>query len=800
MSISTPPLIAHENLHTPNHIKPGRYLCYINGLRVPVVNVTVRYGVGEPPTCEVQLFPSKHLQRLGAGDTVEVQVFYLDVHYQPHAPKFRLLFDGFIVGWNYSSSPEGRAINFSAAADLSKLHQARVEYLSTVDAISSFIAASSGSSNIIPNIGVFNAFRLLRTGLDYPEDKQKEVTIKRPFEFLLNTILAISSTQIPKQMLTIPVVNYFARFVRRRNLINRIVAMPFFDDVSTADNKVFPLLKAAQSEALLAEIGAAVSSQVGQAGSLMDVLEGLFVKTFYELAMLPTAPAVRTKLDGLIVGGALADRDDRGGARYRPLRLAQYYAKPQSLFSMAPRCNVLFPSQITNISYTEHYLTQPTRLYAYDQFAAAVTGANTAPVTRDVFCAAYPPDANTAMEARNELAANAQSQDPSKSESATVTGKNILVWPEEFFKGPVPSYVETPYILGLMRTILSNTAPEQEEVRRSKILSYTQLFAQYEYYRQRYSNRGGAADLTFNPYLVPGYSCVLFDHRGSGYDQVGYLINVVHVLSKGRMYSAVNYSHGRTLQEFSADLKHDCEQIGRKLGAAPREVIDGVRQGLQDPERADAIYREMFYPGPAGLALLTPGPVAVNPLDLMQYTDDNSKPVVLGDTEKVAPKVMFSAEPTAADPRSADVSSIRPDVPLKPREEYEGLFFGQDAAMTYTARPICTLEEYVQFVHGENPEAVAQQTVEKLIDVGIPGLNIKYYDKLFDRPVNTGRPTAAETGTSVVQPPGQIATVATLNNGNAVPTSVPYNAVAYDWSAALLKYRDEIETSQALIE
>ncbi len=804
--MSTQPGHAQQSADfTPNLIQPAGYLCYVNGIRIPIVSASVSQGVGDIPSANIQLFPSKHLQRLGANDTVEVQLFYLDVFYA-ETPEYRILFDGYITGWSYQSTPHGRAISFNVTMDIAKYHQARMDFLTSTEGVTESLASAGVQSNTVPTAGLFHSYALLKRGLQYPENEQAtgkppEVTITRPFEYLWNTAMALCSTYVPPTVLSIPVVNYFARWARRRNFVNRLVGFPFFDDVDqTKADGVFPIIKAVQSQEILGQIGAAISAEVGQAGSMMDILQRMLSSVYCELVMLPTAPAVRTDLEGMILGGPEAEPRTTQEGRTAPLRLANYFIKPQTLFGTVPTCNLLFPSQIESISYQEDYNTQPTRVYAYDGFGlTAVPNAGSNPIARETMAVAYPAEARAAMEARAGMQGDPNS---ATTKSAITTGKNILVWPEEFFIGPVPSIVQAPYVFGLLQVIQQEAAGKAAENQvveadstkaaddqRERLLRMANLYAQYEYYRQRYANRGGAADLTFNPYVVPGFPCAIFDHRGSGYDQVGYVVNVMHTLAKGRMSTAINYSHGRTFQEFSRDVKDDSLEYVRRLSSAPREVVDSVRQTFQDPAKAQQVYQRMFYPGVAAVA-------AYSPLDLVQYKD-GTVPDPRGTLESDIPLVTAGPAPATAGVPSIDVSSIQPELEVEPREEFRSVFTSQDQAMRFTSRPVCTLQEYIKFIHGEKESAEVQglrQTRVKADKVAV------YYDQIFERTKHTGIVPPAATGVSVRYDPPVITPKVTLNTGPAQAAPVSYKATIEDWSGALKKYRDEIENSQTLIE
>src|SRR5690606_8654206 len=116
--------------------------------------------------------------------------------------------------------------------------------------------------------------------------------------------------------------------------------------------------KAAQSEQALGAVARAAADNGGQ-GSILDMLSEILKPLMMEVAMVPTAPAVRSQFQTVSLEGK--PDTSRG-----PVFLANYFVKPQFLFGLPPSCNVFFPSQISTYGYSENYVTQPTRMYFND--------------------------------------------------------------------------------------------------------------------------------------------------------------------------------------------------------------------------------------------------------------------------------------------------------------------------------------------------------------------------------------------------------------------------------------------------
>jgi len=142
----------------------GAWLVYINGLEIPCPEVAVSYGVWGIPEATLTFSPHRLLQRLGNEDRVEVVIFYLDTTYQPDQPQFRILFEGEILGWSYTSMRGQRMMSFNAVADISMLTQLNFSFLNTVDAAVAALAIPGATADTIPQGGCSTRFLCSKKG------------------------------------------------------------------------------------------------------------------------------------------------------------------------------------------------------------------------------------------------------------------------------------------------------------------------------------------------------------------------------------------------------------------------------------------------------------------------------------------------------------------------------------------------------------------------------------------------------------------------------------------------------------
>ncbi len=343
---------------------------------------------------------------------------------------------------------------------------------------------------------------------------------------------------------------------------------------------------------------------------------------FTEILMLPTAPLVSVDLLG--TKNPAADKTQRGTDTIMPTdfrhqtsaathpetpnRLANYIIKPQFIFGLPPTCNVLFPSMIEMYAFDENYATQPTRLYFNDEVLSRLLDVKGAAISESVLSAlavAYPPEADGFQIA--------------KKINPTSTGKNFLLFPEEFYKGPVmdrrplPTWMffmkQTENAAGKKVTSVDTTLgpppvdpPPDPGSPFSQISDKSpdvyHLYAEYEYFRERFSRRQGTVVCKFNPFIVPGFPGVVLDNRASRMDIFCYIKSVEHTLQSRQVQTTVTFTYGRTFQEMFEILAKDFASGALAFACGPREPVKDVRDVVQHFGAAEEFYQALFFGRP----------------------------------------------------------------------------------------------------------------------------------------------------------------------------------------------------------
>jgi hypothetical protein len=722
--------MADTSSYTVNKPREAAWIVYINGLEIPVMGVDVTYGVWQIPTAAVKMVPHPMLQRIGAEDRLHVVIFYKDDHMQGASPTFRLLGEFEVVGWTYTNSPSGRALQLDCISPVQIFTQLYCYYMSSMDDIvgaqglGGDASAATQSKVFYPTSLFLEGLFRISSGAGEGDTQEGATTpsddfIKRPIDFVINVfrsiLLPIDNSEdnvdptvttqeghVPLDAAAVPGKNFFSRWTLRTQFHARWCALPMFEDTTPvpafsfrapgepspeqdaagedAGHLCFPLVKAVQDYKVVEALQQHIGASVGNSGSIWDLLKMVYSQMYMELAMIPCPPggAIQKKT-GYIKAGGGATSDEYFGIR-------SFFVKPQCIFGIPPMCNVVFPSMIQNFTFQETYITQPTRLYLGEAFLSHMLDPDSrlGGITQQLLTTGFPPVVKNRMQQAIT--------------STQVNSKNFLVQPEELYKGPVSKRMSAPPWMTLLQQNAKGTQgaqgtePSEEDVAALEALgeggtstglgALFDKYAEYEYYRSRFAERQGGVSMPFNPYVLPGFPMMVYDQRASGFDVLAYAMSVTHSMSAERggahMSSQVNLGFIRTLDEI-LDAVFSVEGVNSNTALVatdsyPAEPIPSVRDVFQKQESAEEFYKILLY-----------GP---------EYPGTQQKSWHKNDI------------------MSAEKNPITEVYDRTPKPEWEPAFAGFDEAMRSISRPVCTLVQYIEAYH-QRPikELIADGTV-----------------------------------------------------------------------------------------
>ena len=724
--------------YTVNMPKQAGWLVYINGLEVPVSSASISFGVWQMPTLSLTMVPHPILTRIGSEDRLQVVVFYLDHHWDPTSPSFRLLGEFEVIGWSYQNTPRARFISLSCISQLQIFEQLHFYYISSLDDIASAAGGEKATDpNIAQSVKVLYPASLFREGLTTPVVTKSSTTseditvdadafIKRPIDFVTNIFRAllsvpssntedvtrvdVNSNTVPQSAVSAPGKNFFARWLKMTGFHRRWAALPLLED--EGGDGCFPIVKATQDTNTLPALQSQIGQSIGNAGSAWQLLQQVLGYMYMEIGVIPApAAAITVKGTGNITppSGNIATVSSGAVAS-----IPTFFVKPRCTFALPPSCNVIFPSMLSSYTFQENYINQPTRVYLGEQFISNVIAPpgkdpGISNLVQNLMVTGYPESVKRRM--KDLLNTTPQT-----------TNKNFLLFEEEFFKGPVSRRMNAPpwmYMLQQNMNAGQDAEGEKSESRKkldadiqaatgeaiegeitSGLGGLFDTYAKSEYYRSRYAERNGGVTLEWNPYIVPGFPVAVFDSRSSGFDTMSYANTVTHTLSAagdGSMKTSVNLTFMRSMPEFIG-LTAERDSI-EGLDTAPAEVIPEVRDAFQIATHAHTLYRRLFY------------------------QDAPMKKSAVFDWKAML-DLVDSRFGNKLDP-DRDAYRIDESIQLKPKEEFSGLFDNYDAAMRYASRPACTLQEYIETWHGRSLASL-------LGDRTVRGEYTSFYSKAHD--------------------------------------------------------------------
>lgn len=703
-------------------VHEGSYVVYFNGIEVPVQSVQTNMGVWNIPSAVVNVAPDRELLRLGAEDRVEVQVFYLDDVYtqiEGKDPEFKLMFEGDIVSWSYTNTSTGRMLSFTCINQLRMLKELYPYFITGMETLAQAVFSKPDPTQINSvHYGPALFVSLLHQGMD-PE---AGVYIRRPYDFIENFLRCAMGKREQKELGSVVATNFFARQMRRHKFMDRFVPSPLLETEilklpQEEDGGIFPILRALQKDAVIKAVMGKIMQQ-GTTTSAFDMIQQLFLSMYYEILAITPAPMAQVNRasaisNGVILGPPKWQQDPTrveslaktNRENLKPNRILNYITKPQWIFGVPPTCNVIFPSMVRQFTYEEDYDSQPTRIYINDERLKTISAnPNQIPGFAALYVG-YPQQVQAELDKKC---------DPDSSKNSTISGKNFLIWPEEFFRGPrvsqdvLPDWfqfledskkvdkinemvteeyeVEVEYKENgktKKKTVTKTREVTKKRLNWEDIKKVEQAYAHYEFIRLRGQHRRGAVNMIFNPYIVPGFPTVIFDGIETGQHVVGYVLNVTHQMSAGSMATRINFAFAQTLDEamheiMSARLGETPEKIAYdNVAAAPVHPVEELRDVTQMKDRAEDYFSLLFHQG-------------------VSYTQSyKSAAFYFPDSIQLIRKGDAVEATTAIDLGERD--TLNNYTRIEPTAGYEAMFHDPDSALRFVSRPICSLDEYIDF-------------------------------------------------------------------------------------------------------
>ena len=218
---------------------------------------------------------------------------------------------------------------------------------------------------------------------------------------------------------------------------------------------------------------------------------------------------------------------------------------PETFFLVPPRCNVIFPDQVTTFSFNRNYLREVTRLSCQGGLGIIGMGRRGAGILGRHYIAP------NVRDVRGKLARN------------TLYSSSQTLLPHEIHSGIIPKFewVTDGHRWGIKAAKATGKGKEAAAAR----ISYVQRLANYQFFIHRWSARTMSCNMRFNPYIVLGFPGLVIDRSvpsAAAIQMVGEALGtsntvfptaylgkvaaVSHDINQGGGTTSVNFSHCRT--------------------------------------------------------------------------------------------------------------------------------------------------------------------------------------------------------------------------------------------------------------
>lgn len=674
------------------------YKVYIAGVLVPCSQVTVTTSAPGTSSAQISLPAHPLLIGLGETDRLQVAIFYLDSSRPDGVLQWCLLFEGYLAGQNYVSSPLSREVTFFAMSNISIFNSLYLEFLGgkgrgkvgKADKITPDEITMKGNyprrfftQGLKNKVYVTRAFDLIgniflaTTGRFLDRDiasktstknvdqqitrlveiaainrkRQRQTTIvgklaqaqellasvkaeKKSAEFsskiegiddstdggaeTLDGILAqldyeLISEEIKENVgkrntfIRTPAnTGFFARFFNLTKLEQHFVASPIIEgypdeDVTKMPSGMFPILRTSRGKKYMRAVTRQTGRKYGEGGNVSSFLTNLFSISNYELTDILAPPVYLTDDNGL--PKAPFKKGDKNN------RIAQHITKPNTPYGLPPSCNAIFPCMIRTWSLGKQYGSVPTRVY-YER-ASQGRRLNVKSSKKGY--------ADHGTHVGYPAKVTRHAQDASKLKTSSL---EVLVFPEEYYRGPTSSFNQINPLLyeikkletaGRLKEVNKLSAEDKSLFAKDPIpadqLNYLDealvhakakgntsygLYvkqAQVDYTTARTAGTAVTVSTIFNPNMVAGFSCMLFDSYESNCHMVGYVRQITHTLAQGQCSTNISLSNARPLREMLTGIMNQ----GGQYAMHPLEPLTEVREVFQVEEAANYYYGNLLY-------------------------------------------------------------------------------------------------------------------------------------------------------------------------------------------------------------
>lgn len=279
-----------------------------------------------------------------------------------------------------------------------------------------------------------------------------------------------------------------------------------------------------------------------------------------------------------------------------------FILKPQAHFADVPKCNVIFPNMVSGFSYSEDFLSEPTRLCATvstvmagDGLAASLPGL-------------YAPDGGNGSSLGKAIMAIKSVND--NKGVLPQTGYEQEYGIKQYIANFQNDYTNQAIMQMVQRADYASEAIQKEvsgNVPLSNMEALLQKLLEVEYHRSRHASKQGSFYGPFNPFLMPGFPVMILkgahDPKYTDPSKLlafcGYLANVTHTIDpSGGSITTSGYTQYMRPAVEAAPLLPSWAQ-GSNISGVYKQLLGTSGAIKQDIASAQSVYAQFIQNQPS---------------------------------------------------------------------------------------------------------------------------------------------------------------------------------------------------------
>lgn len=497
--------------------KPLGAKLYLEGKEVPFMGATITSTVGAASISYIDLVP--HFEINNVKPRTHVMITARDYHNLEDEYPYVLAWEGEVFGYQFQKTPESRMMQLSA-----------IDYTSYWDNVLTYF--------LNPQTSLGRGMSFVGVGLDYNAAKAQGISVNATVHSTASFFIQIMKDEVAaggdllsglvKVIEKMTDINDFYKSAESRLRINARLLL-------RSSQKLYELLTDAEA---LQWFQAVVGRESGFA-TLRSVVVDLMSIVFHDMVSVPfpaRASAEENISNPLTTAGeVISNKHTIGSVVFKP-----------NLFMLPPpTCNIFFPDEYSNFSFSRNFFQEPTRLMykpelprPFSQGAPVVLPITYSPPSLDE----YMGGSSAAKGTGDEQTETDQGKFADKVNNTTTSIKRDaqFLTNEEKMKG---------ILLSIERMVPATTAFRASLKDFSK-RNFSQRVAEYLHAKKRYESRQLQITSHLKLSVVPGFPVLLLDVSDADQNMIAYCSSVTHrITATEGGYTTTTLSYARTVSE-----------------------------------------------------------------------------------------------------------------------------------------------------------------------------------------------------------------------------------------------------------